>query len=100
MAEDINPVSGIPVQICYADPEGPIIVDIVVPEKTTLGEAIEQSGLMNRLSLQTGENTVGIFGKKRSWDTLLEAHDRIEIYRPLRTTPQETRRLRITTRRP
>ena len=37
----------------------------------------------------------GIFGKKKSFDTILCAGDRIEIYRPLAATPQELRRRRL-----
>lgn len=84
----------IPIQICYAGQKRQIILDIDVPENTTLIDAIEKSDISNRFSIMVRENEVGIFGKKRRFDTLLKAHDRIEIYRPLLTTPQETRRLR------
>ncbi len=99
MAENSPPIQTIPVQICYAEPGRQIIMDIEVPEKTTLIQAIERSGITKYLSRQISENEVGIFGKKQSFDTLLKVHDRIEIYRPLLTTPQETRRLRASMER-
>ena len=94
MAETSTDSKTIPVQVCHVQPDRQIILDIRVPEKTTLIEAIEKSGILDLLSRQIRENEVGIFGKKRPFDTELNAHDRIEIYRPLSTTPQETRRLR------
>lgn len=94
MAE--NPVNSktIPVQVCHIREDKQIILDIQVPERTTLIEAIEKSGISNCLSFQIRENEVGIYGKKRHFNTELKAHDRIEIYRPLLITPQEARRLR------
>lgn len=94
MAENSTFSKTIPVQICHIGQNRQIILDIQVPEKTTLIEAIRQSGILSRLSLQISENEVGIYGKKHSFNTELKAYDRIEIYRPLLTTPQEARRLR------
>lgn len=93
MAENTSPKT-IPVQVCYAEQDRQIILDLDVPEKTTLIQAIEQSGILSRYFLQIRENEVGIYGKKRRFDTELKAGDRVEIYRPLLSTPQETRRLR------
>ncbi len=94
MAE--NPVNSktIPVQVCHIRQDKQIIMDISVPEKTTLIMAIKTSGILDQLSFQVSENEVGIYGKKRPFNTELKAYDRIEIYRPLLTTPQESRRLR------
>ncbi len=84
----------IPLQICYAEPEKQILLDIEVPENTRLVDAIFQSGIMDQLSITVKEGEVGIFGKKKPFHTLLKAHDRIEIYRPLKISPQEARRQR------
>lgn len=94
MAENFPLTHTISVQICYAEPGRQIVIEINVPEKTTLIQAIQKSDIANQLSLQIRKNEVGIFGKKQSFDTVLKAYDRVEIYRPLLTTPQETRRLR------
>jgi putative ubiquitin-RnfH superfamily antitoxin RatB of RatAB toxin-antitoxin module len=37
---------------------------------------------------------VGIYGKKKTLDTLLRDRDRIEIYRPLVADPKDSRRKR------
>lgn len=90
-----SPKRLIPVKICYAEPEKQILLDIEVPENTRLAEAISQSGIAEKLPFSPTEGEVGIFGKKRPFDAPLKAYDRIEIYRPLKTSLQEARRLRI-----
>ena len=94
MAENPAASNTIPVQVCHIFTDKQIILDILVPEKTTLIEAIEHSGILNLLSHQISENEVGIYGKKCRFNTEVKAYDRIEIYRPLLATPQESRRLR------
>ena len=42
---------------------------------------------------------VGIFGKKKTLDTVLRERDRIEIYRPLMADPKESRRKRAARKR-
>jgi putative ubiquitin-RnfH superfamily antitoxin RatB of RatAB toxin-antitoxin module len=37
---------------------------------------------------------VGIYGKKKTLDTVLRERDRIEIYRPLVADPKDSRRRR------
>ena len=85
----------IAVQVCYAETDRQIIIDMTVAEGTRLIEAIRQSGIEKELSVTVNEGQVGIFGKKKSFDTILCAGDRIEIYRPLSATPQELRRRRL-----
>ncbi len=90
-----NTVRLIPVQICYAEPENQILIDMEVPENTSLIDAITQSGIQEKLPLTIKEDNVGIFGKKKPFSTPLKAHDRIEIYRPPGNSPQEIRRRRL-----
>lgn len=85
----------IPVQICYAEPENQILIDLEIPENTRLIDAVNLSGIEKKLPLAVKEDNIGIFGKKKKFDTLLKANDRIEIYRPLENSPQETRRRRL-----
>ncbi len=60
MAETSTDSKTIPVQVCHVQPDRQIILDIRVPEKTTLIEAIEKSGILDLLSRQIRENEVGI----------------------------------------
>ena len=71
------------------------MIDMTVTEGTRLIDAIRQSGIEKELSITVKEGQVGIFGKKKTFDTVLGEGDRIEIYRPLAATPQELRRRRL-----
>lgn len=92
MAESIKQLQ---VQVCYATPERQILLDLSVPEGTSLQDAIIQSGILNQApEIDLGLSRVGIYGKLRALDTVLRAQDRIEIYRPLIADPKESRRAR------
>ena len=71
------------------------MIDMTVAEGTRLIDAIRQSSIEKELSITVKEGQVGIFGKKKTFDTVLGEGDRIEIYRPLAATPQELRRRRL-----
>lgn len=103
------------IEIVYALPEKQALTSLEVEPGTTVGEAIEQSGVLStlqhlqrdsRLRGNDGENNgrdlmafsdlqVGIFSQKCSLDHRLEPGDRIEIYRPLLVDPKERRRQRL-----
>ena len=79
----------IPVQICYAEPENHILIDLEVPDNTRLIDALNLSGIEKKLPLAVKEDNIGIFGKKKKFDTLLKANDRIEIYRHWKILPRK-----------
>ena len=85
-----------PIEIAYALPEEQVLLELEVPEGTTVQQAIEQSGLLQRFpDIELGKrNKVGIWGKLTKLDTPLRAHDRVEIYRPLIADPKEVRKQR------
>ena len=83
------------VYVIYAKPSEEFIHPMQVAPGTTIGQAIEQSGVLQRfpeISLVT--QPVGIYGKKKTLDTVLRERDRIEIYRPLVADPKDSRRKR------
>ena len=85
----------ITVEVVFATPEQQVLLSIEVPAKTSLQEAIRQSGMLERFTeIDLEKNKVGIFGKLRSLDELLVTGDRIEIYRALIADPKEVRRQR------
>jgi len=89
MAEQIT------VEVAYALPEEQVILSIQVEPGTTIGEAIDQSDILQKYPDINLENAdVGIFGKAQSMDTVLQPRDRIEIYRPITCDPKEVRRQR------
>jgi putative ubiquitin-RnfH superfamily antitoxin RatB of RatAB toxin-antitoxin module len=87
MAETIE------VQVCYATATQAFLRSLSVAPATTIEQAIVQSGLLDAVpGLDLATHAVGIYGKKKALDTVLQAHDRIEIYRPLIADPKERRR--------
>jgi len=92
MAEATNLLQ---VQVCYATPEQQILLDLSIPEGTSLQDAIARSGILRQVpEIDLDINRVGIYGRPRPLDTVLRAHDRVEIYRPLVADPKESRRRR------
>ena len=93
---------GIEVEVAWATPEFQRIVSLQVPRGTTALEAVEQSGITDEFPAIDLETAVlGIFSRKLDGnrapapgDYVLKPRDRIEIYRPLRITPMEARKLR------
>lgn len=97
-----DPAGGIEVEVAWATPEFQRIVSLQVPRGTTALEAVEQSGITDEFPAIDLETAVlGIFSRKLDGnrapapgDYVLKPRDRIEIYRPLRITPMEARKLR------
>lgn len=85
----------LPIQVCYALPQRQTLLDLSVQPGTTLQQAVEQSGILRELDgVDPQSARYGIFGKVKPPETVLQAHDRIEIYRPLQADPKEVRRQR------
>ncbi|MFC5548850.1 RnfH family protein [Massilia aerilata] len=91
----VSEASQVQVCVAYATPSEEFIHPMRVPPGTTIGQAIEGSGVLARypeISLVT--QPVGIYGKKKTLDTVLRERDRIEIYRALVADPKDSRRRR------
>lgn len=83
------------VEVAYARPDCQRIVELSVPEGTSVGEAIRLSGILVIFpEIDLSVQKTGIFSQPVSLDTLLKADDRVEIYRPLAVDPKEARRRR------
>ena len=83
------------VQVAYIDHTGQYLVSVAwYPELTAL-QALQQSGLLEKL-LPDQPVVVGVFGLKIDSpdDYLLQSGDRLELYRPLTRDPKEVRRKR------
>lgn len=94
---DTTAIHMIPIEVAYALPAQQTLLALTVPVGTTLRAAVELSGILKQHPEINGQTAVfGIFGKiEKSPDTrLLNAGDRIEIYRPLQIDPKEARRAR------
>ncbi len=83
------------VVVCYATASQEWLREFEVESGTTIGAAIEQSGVLEAFpEINLSTQPVGIYAKKKTLDTVLRQRDRIEIYRPLVADPKESRRKR------
>lgn len=84
------------VEVAYARPEQQAVLPLTVAPGTTVEQAVQLSGLLERFpEIDLSRNKVGIFGALTRLDRPLQEHDRVEIYRPLCGDPRELRRRRI-----
>lgn len=83
------------VQVVYADATGQYLVSVPLQPDMTAKQALDASGLLEKLPAGLAL-VVGIFGHKiDDIDThLMQANDRLEIYRPLTIDPMAVRRKR------
>lgn len=83
------------IEIVYALADIQHVKVMHLPAGTDVGAAIEQSGILRRYpKIDLTRNGIGIFGRPIRRDQVLADGDRVEIYRPLRRDPKESRRLR------
>ncbi len=86
-------VDRISVTVCFAEADHQEVIPLTVTSRTTVQQAIEQSGIMLRCpNASVSKENIGIYGKRVKLDQCLQDHDRIEIYRPLYKSPAEARR--------
>jgi hypothetical protein len=83
------------VEVVYALPREQVLLDVQVPQGSTVEEAIKLSGILQKYpAIDLASNKVGIFAKLSKLDVVVRDKDRIEIYRPLIADPKEVRRKR------
>ena len=83
------------VVVAYATPTQEYLQALEVDPGTTIGQAIEASGVLAAFpDINLVTQPVGIFAKKKTLETVLRPRDRIEIYRPLVADPKDSRRKR------
>ena len=83
------------VEVAYARPDQQLILEVMLPEGSSIEQAIEQSGILQRFpEIDLALNKLGVFGKLSKKTAELKAGDRVEIYRPLIADPKEVRRKR------
>lgn len=83
------------IQVVYLDEHQQSVFTLDVNAPCSVRQAIEQSGILRQCpEINLSSNKVGIWGQLVKAETLLQAGDRVEIYRPLKVDPKEARRLR------
>lgn len=83
----------IAIDVVYALPERQVVRQVLLPEGSTVGDAIRASGLAQEFP-EIDLRFVGIFGSRVRVDAELRDGERVELYRPLRVDPKEVRRSR------
>ncbi len=83
------------VEVIYALPQKQERVSLNLPPDSTVQDALQASGLLQRLP-QFELGCVGVWGRPVTPETRLRDRDRVEIYRPLIADPKEVRRKRAT----
>jgi putative ubiquitin-RnfH superfamily antitoxin RatB of RatAB toxin-antitoxin module len=84
------------VQVCYATDSVVFLRDLRMEVGATVRQALEVSGLALEVpGIDLDSMVVGIYGKKKTLDTVLREHDRVEVYRPLIADPKNARRRRV-----
>jgi len=85
----------ISVEVIYPLPQKQEILSVGLPPGSTVREAIEACGVMQKYpEIDLAKNKLGVFAKLAKPDTPLRDHDRVEIYRPLLADPKEVRKQR------
>ncbi len=85
----------IDIEVAYAEPDCQVIVPLRVDAGISAGEAVQQSGLLERFpGIDLQNLSIGVFGSPVSPCAPLAQGNRVEIYRPLQVDPKEARRLR------
>lgn len=85
----------ITVEVVYASIDKQKLVSVHVSEGTTVKETIIISGIQKDFpEIDLSQNSIGIYGKRTTVDTLVQHKDRIEIYRRLVANPKDVRRKR------
>jgi putative ubiquitin-RnfH superfamily antitoxin RatB of RatAB toxin-antitoxin module len=85
----------IEIEVAYSPRPG--LVDQValrLPAGSTVADALQASGLLQRHSLDPATLRTGVWCKPKDPATTLRERDRVEIYRPLLVDPKEARRQR------
>jgi uncharacterized protein len=84
----------IEVEVAYAEPGRQFLRRIALPGDATVADAITASGVESELGIEASALATGIWSRPVARTTLLKDGDRVELYRPLKADPKETRRRR------
>ncbi|NKI34811.1 RnfH family protein [Wenzhouxiangella sp. XN79A] len=82
------------VEVVAAWPQRQWMVELDLPAGSTVADAVERSGLVERIpGLEPRDDHLGVFGRLCRPDRELADGDRVEIYRPLKLDPKTIRRI-------
>ncbi|NVK31614.1 MAG: RnfH family protein [Gammaproteobacteria bacterium] len=88
------------VEVCFGLRDRQVVREVAVEDGTTVGDAIALSNIQAYFPhIDMTPLAVGIFSRVVDRDTVCQAGDRIEIYRPLLVDPKQQRRTRAAQQR-
>lgn len=82
------------VELAYAEPGRQFLRRFELPAAATVADAITVSGVEQAFGIDAAGLGTGIWSKPATRDAELRDGDRVELYRPLRADPKESRRRR------
>lgn len=81
------------VEVVFALPERQAVIEVPAKAGATVADVIEASGIAQRFpEVSIDSLDVGVWGRVVARSTVVQAGDRVEIYRPLELDPKEARR--------
>jgi putative ubiquitin-RnfH superfamily antitoxin RatB of RatAB toxin-antitoxin module len=84
------------VEVCYATDTLQFRRALRLEAGATIRQALDVSGLAVEVpGIDLAAMAVGLYGKKKTLDTVLREHDRVEVYRPLIADPKNARRRKV-----
>ena len=84
------------IEVAYVGPEGQWLVTLDLPDGATALDAIDRSGLREKLPADRFEPLrLGVFSTPVEPSRALRDGDRVELYRPLQVDPKDARRARV-----
>lgn len=90
----------IKVEVAYAAPDRQCILVVELEQGSTIEAAIKGSTILSEFpEINLEKQKIGVFGKLRQLDEVVNDGDRVEIYRPLVIDPKEARRAKAKNRR-
>ncbi|MDF2529455.1 MAG: RnfH family protein [Gammaproteobacteria bacterium] len=90
-----NSLKMLSIEVAYALPDHQWLIPLQVCVGTSVIEAIRLSGILSQCKeLDATVLRLGIYGRSVDPDTILQNHDRVEIYRPLLVDPKQKRIIR------
>ena len=92
---DVTAPGTLRIEVAYCPRPGVNDVTLLdLPAGSTLADALNASGVLERHALQGQPLRTGIWCKAKPPETPLRDRDRVEVYRPLTVDPKEARRQR------
>lgn len=82
------------VEVAYAEPERQWLLRVELAEGASAADAITACGIEREAGIDASAMSIGIWSKPVQSSRVLRDGDRVELYRPLKADPKESRRRR------